>query len=431
MFCDFTPDTGAARIRRMFSLSGHLFVVVGNRVAEVLSNGTYSMYAGTVIDDGLPAIIAGNPDELFIESGRNGYVIRSAALNPIVDPAFPTGRARGAGMIGGYFVTGIDGTQQFAISDINNGLTWPGDESSAEDKPDFISMVGVLNQELWPFGDQTIQVFDNTGDLDFPLEPRLDVSVELGIWAPYSLTNVGGSWYFVAGSERGVSVVVRMSGYQPARVSDHSTENTLRSLSNPSDWVGWTYEENGHAFYVIYSPSADRTLCYDASVDKWHERTWLNPATGEEEAHRGYCAAQAFGKILVGDRADGKIYEQSMDLLNDGSATQLIRRTRISPCIDEELLGITHDNFVLDGNMGIGTGGTSNTDPQAVLQFSNDGGKTWSNEKWRGFGRQGQYGRRAIWRRLGYARRRVYKLVVTDAVDWAISGCYVNMRLGK
>ena len=55
-----------------------------------------------------------------------------------------------------------------------------------------------------------------------------------------------------------------------------------------------------------------------------------------------------------------------------------------------------------------------------MLRWSNDGGSTWSNEHWVGIGQQGKYKNRAIWRRLGQARDRVFEVVVTDPVKMVI-----------
>lgn len=437
LFCD--PNIGPATARALYSLSGHLYAVVDSEFMEIFSNGTKIVY-GAVTDDGLPAHIAGNPDQLFIVSGGNGYIAQLGALTQIADPGFPTGSAVGAAMVDQYFTTALRGTQFFQLSDLGDGTSWdPAKKAAAEASPDFILMIGGLGPEIWPFGSQTIEVFDDTGDLDFPFQARQDVVVTTGLWAPESLRQVAGQWYFMAAEtgengQTGHGIVARMSGYQVAKVSDQSVDNAVRLMTRSDDAIGFTYQENGHVFYGLYFPTADKTWVFDVSTGHWHRRTWLDPATGIEHAWRTSCVVSAFDKVIIGDRIDGKLYEQSLSYLDDGSG-QLIRRTRIAPCITDELWNIVHANFTVDGNMGIGLDGVSNPDdptydPQMMLTWSDVGGAegTYGNEHWRGFGKIGERKRRAIWRRLGYARRRVYKSVVTAPVDWAISGCYVNMR---
>ena len=58
--------------------------------------------------------------------------------------------------------------------------------------------------------------------------------------------------------------------------------------------------------------------------------------------------------------------------------------------------------------------------PQAMLRWSNDGGSTWSSEHWTSIGKMGRYTNRAIWRRLGWSRDRIFEVVVSDPVKAVI-----------
>jgi hypothetical protein len=66
--------------------------------------------------------------------------------------------------------------------------------------------------------------------------------------------------------------------------------------------------------------------------------------------------------------------------------------------------------------------------PQVMLRYSNDGGFTWSNEYWVSIGLVGNTKNRAIWRRLGQARDRVWEITFTDPVQSDIIGatCYAQ-----
>lgn len=66
------------------------------------------------------------------------------------------------------------------------------------------------------------------------------------------------------------------------------------------------------------------------------------------------------------------------------------------------------------------------TNPQVMLRWSNDGGRTWGPEHWRNAGKQGEYGKRVRWNRQGVGRRRVYEVVLTDPIQWRIVGAYLN-----
>ena len=84
-----------------------------------------------------------------------------------------------------------------------------------------------------------------------------------------------------------------------------------------------------------------------------------------------------------------------------------------------------HHSLQLDLETGGGLNTGQGSDPQVMLRWSDDGGHTWSNEHWVSVGKIGQYGHRAIWRRLGMTtklRDRVYEVSMTDPVKTAIVG---------
>ena len=79
-----------------------------------------------------------------------------------------------------------------------------------------------------------------------------------------------------------------------------------------------------------------------------------------------------------------------------------------------------------------GTGDISGqgSNPMAMLQYSDDGGHTWSSETWRSAGKIGKYGWRAVWNRLGASRQRYYKLTVNDPVKWVVTGANLEVQVG-
>jgi len=66
-----------------------------------------------------------------------------------------------------------------------------------------------------------------------------------------------------------------------------------------------------------------------------------------------------------------------------------------------------------------------------MLRWSSDGGSTWSNEHWTGIGQQGKYRNRAMWRRLGYARDRIFEVVVTDPIKAVIVSANLKAEEGE
>jgi len=74
---------------------------------------------------------------------------------------------------------------------------------------------------------------------------------------------------------------------------------------------------------------------------------------------------------------------------------------------------------------------TIGANPQAMLRWSSDGGSTWSNEHWAEIGKVGKYKNRIIWRRLGWARDRIYEVVVTDPINAVIVSANLKASAGE
>ena len=77
-----------------------------------------------------------------------------------------------------------------------------------------------------------------------------------------------------------------------------------------------------------------------------------------------------------------------------------------------------------------GEPGAESVDPQVMLQWSDDAGQTWSHEYWVSAGRLGYYKWRAIWRRLGRARQRTWRVVMMDAIPWHLLNASVSVEKG-
>jgi hypothetical protein len=126
----------------------------------------------------------------------------------------------------------------------------------------------------------------------------------------------------------------------------------------------------------------------------------------------------------VGDRDNQNIYELSLDVYTDNG--QVVRRVRTGPHIHSDRKRLYFKEIEIDIERGVGLDGIVDSginpegslgkDPQAFLQWSDDGGRTWSNEYWGSLGKIGEYKDRLHWHRLGMSRDRVFRLTISDPV---------------
>jgi hypothetical protein len=244
------------------------------------------------------------------------------------------------------------------------------------------------------------------------------------------MARMGNSFAYVSKNNRGEAMIVRMNGYFPERISTHAVETTLVN-QNVSDALAWTYQLEGHEVYVVTFPSVGEnglTWAYDNTTGLWHK--WLYRNTRNEfERHRGNCCAFFNQQVLVGDYENGKIYQVAREFYTDDGAP--IRRIRRAPHITSDLQRQYFHELQIQFQPGVGLSSGQGQNPQAMLRWSNDGGSTWSNEYWTSIGAQGKYQNRAIWRRLGWSRDKVFEVSITDPVKAVIISANLKAEAGE
>jgi len=282
---------------------------------------------------------------------------------------------------------------------------------------------------VWLFGTSSVEVWYNAGTVGFPLERIQGAFNEIGCAAAYSIAKLDNGLFWLGSDARGQGIVYRANGYTGTRVSTHAVEWQIQQYGNISDAIGYTYQQDGHSFYVLIFPSANATWVYDVATDNWHERASFSG--GEFKRHRSNCQMFFNNEIIVGDYNDSRIYAFDLDKYSDDTAVQKwLRSWRALPPDANNLTRTAQHTLQLICESGVGLNDGQGSDPQVMLRWSDDGGHTWSNEHWTSMGKIGVYGARAIWRRLGMTtklRDRVYEVSGTDPVKIAILGAELNL----
>jgi hypothetical protein len=403
---------------------GQLFAVAGVGFYEVSSSGLVTL-RGTVATSTAPGTISTNGDQggqVFVTSGRSGYLYD---LDTRVFSTVLPSMADSGAFLDGYFLALDAATSTLYISGLNDGSTWdPLDKAQRSTASDPWGGMLVSDRQVHLFGANTTESWYNDGNPDFPFTPVQGSLIRDGIAAPSSsVALVDNTRIWLTANSEGSGVVKRAAGYVPQRISTHAIEHALQSYAVTSDAEAWTYQEDGHAFYVLNFPTAKATWVYDATTPNWHERGWWNTALMRFDCSRARCHVYAFNKHLVADRLTGGIYHQDLRYGQDFGETQL-RRLRQGPHLTANHKMLFYPEVRLIMESGVGTAAVP--DPQVMLQWSDDGGHTWSPERWVSAGRKGEYGRVPTWRRCGASRDRVYRVIVSDAVPYRL----LEMQVG-
>lgn len=410
-------------VRGLWKLGDYGYVVSGTTLYRM--DTSWNLTALGTVAGTNPVSMADNGTQLFIAAGKPSYIYDTTTnvFGTITDPDFPG--ANTVGFLDGYFVFSEPNSDRIWVTELYEGYNIDALAfASAEGSPDGVVGLIVSHREVWVMGTNSTEVWYNAANPTFPLERIQGAFNELGCVAPYSIAKMDNSVFWLGQDARGQGVVYRAVGYIGQRVSTHAVEWQIQQYSDMSDAVAFTYQQDGHLFYVLNFPTANTTWVYDAATQVWHERAgFLN---GEFTRHRANCQMSFNNKIVVGDYENGKIYGLDLEIYADASQPQKwLRSWRALPTGQNNLARTTQHAMQLDCETGVGLNNGQGEDPQVMLRWSDDGGHTWSNEHWKSMGKIGRFGYRTIWRRLGMTlkiRDRVYEVSGTDPIKIAIVG---------
>jgi len=470
--------------RQMFIAAGNHGYIYNSTYQEVAFNttNTSTTVSGgdtTYLYPGQPVSGAGIPTGATVASVTNSttFVLSAAAtatntgttltFTPfLTELTTPFAGAVGCGFLDGWFVFNQPNSQIFWVMDSTGTTIDPLYFASAEGSPDNLVTLIVDHREIWLFGTNSVEVWYNAGLPDFPMARIQGAFNEIGCLAPYSVAKLDNGLFWLGTDQRGNGIVYRSKGYSGERVSTHAVEWQIQQYANLSDAVGYTYQQDGHSFYVLNFPTANTTWVYDVATGAWHERAgWENDTYTRT---RGCCQMNYSNEIVIGDYRTGELFAYDLNVYTEaGSRQKWLRSWRALPTGQNDLNRTAQHSLQLDCEAGVGLSGysqeevndiiyiydrahdyildragsalkirdyaqytiTVGANPQVMLRWSDDGGHTWSNEHWKSMGQIGQTGYRTIWRRLGMTlklRDRVYEISGTDPVKIAIMGAELH-----
>jgi hypothetical protein len=299
-------------------------------------------------------------------------------------------------------IASVKGTGQFRISSLNDAFTWdPLDYGTAEGDMDSLQKILVSHRELWAYGTATTEIYYNSGAADFPYARASGGFLEYGIGAPASAAICDNMPHWLSDTRQ----VLQAQQYQPQIISTRKLDRILAGFTTVSDAVGWSQVFQGHAFYLLVFPTEKRTFVYDTSTGVWHERSTYDDTEGEHDAYLGRCYAYFNSKHYVGGLANPIVYEMS-DAYRDDDGVLIRRRVDSAEIQDTQSRRLlSHAELELEFEQGA----TNATDIGHMLEWSDDGGSTWSNQRVVEAGDIGGYDDPVVFRRLGKSKNRIYR----------------------
>ncbi len=396
-------------VRAGIEVGGALYVVAGTRAYKIATNQTVTLLGSMNISETAHVKMSRNrrssPDVMISCDGL-AYNIRADVLSQISDGDLLAPLDHD--FMDGYF--GIVTAQgKWQIGALDDATAWDAlDYARADGDPDAAVAMSAMQGQFLVMGEKTIEPWQNTGAADFPFE-RVTV-IDKGCLAAGSVQRLEQSVAWVADDR---SVRMMGAGYAAKKVSTTEVERAIENLTDRSIIKSATWTRDGHIFYSLTAPGY-WTWCYDVSTDRWHKRQ----SYGRPDWR--VSTVTAFdGKLIAGDAETGTLYEMSPAFYDEAGEPHVLEV--ITPPIHAFPYRLRHNRLFIDLERGVGTGQGDDQDitPELMVDWSDDGGNTFGNERTVAIGEQGQRMVRVGLLRLGLPRGdngRVYRFRISAKV---------------
>jgi len=420
-------STGNGPCRGAFEHLEVLYQVSGENLYSIDTSGARTNLGS--IPGSAKCIFDGIGESVIIVTEGNVYEWNGTTLTEITDADLesPNSCAHLNNQIlydgdGGRFVTsnvGAAGT----ISGLNYG--------TAESYADDLVRVFVYDKLAWMMGDKTLEPWESTGTGNPPFSPILGAIIQVGLAALHSVAKNDNGFYFLGDDRR----IYFLQGAQEQNVTPINVANVIEGFATIDDAEGNTFQFQGQNFYVITFPAEGRTFCFNESVGI--ENGWFDLSSGTSETERYIASSFIYfnRKNYVTDATNGNIYELDKDTFDEFG--EEILRIRETGTFSGESIGkpgkeITLNRLELIMETGVGTSSQDEDDegPFVMMQFSDDGGRTWSTEDWANVGRAGDSIWKVEWHDQGSFLRRIFRFKMSDPVYWCIHSAAADIEVG-
>ena len=344
---------------------------------------------------GATATVVCSPPNAFVSAGFNGPLQQ-------ITTTWPEGGASSVTYLDGYFVfTSQTDPTQFFITELADPTTIDAlDFASLDAFPDATLKVETLGTDLWFAGTAGWEIWYDAGNADFPLRRRPNGIIKRPIGRMKSIAQGNEQLFWWSFDNRVYATV----GYQEKRISTHAIEAVIMA-AGADIRQAYCYVHLGHIFYVMNLPN--ETLVYDVVGDVWHNRSSGADGTGP---WRPACAAQTVGQPFMGDSGTpGRLLLADRNVSTDAGVA--VKRQVVLP----PLYAGTRRGFCARLEVEMEVGG-ANTPGDILLEWSDDGGITYTGSRTMNAGTASQTRKRVYTTRLGSFRDRVFRLTSQHAL---------------
>jgi hypothetical protein len=378
---------------------------VAGGTATVLASGNINSSSGSVS-------MAQNPTQVCLVDGANGAFVQ------ITSAGFPNG-ATTVTFCNGFFICEMPGTNQFFVSNYNDGSIWNAlSFAAASQYTDGIICTDQLGGLLIPFSSTHLEFWQNAGQTTEPFTYIQGTATEYGLAATFSRVHLADSLCFLTQTKEGGLQFGKISQYQVKVISTPDIDKIVQSLSVTADCVGLAYQVGEAKFAQFTFPTAGRSFLYNAANDMWSE-SQSGITSGYAARHIGQYAAVYNGQSLLSDYNGPNLYRADVGTFTDNGNT--IVREVITRCALNNQNVFRSSQIYMDMEVGVGVSSGQGVNPVVAMSIARDS-RDFGPEQIISLGATGQYSKRVVRRRNGRGRFLHMRLRMTDPVKFVISG---------
>lgn len=399
-------------VRCLLPLDDKIVAVIGRQVYHYDRFGAATLLTGGVPTDG--DVYARRNGRVPVQVGlvSDGFygVLDGATVTQIYDPDLPPPLC--IAFLDGYGA--LPNRRSYMLTGFQDFTTIDAlDEGTSESDPDDLIFMHELDRELVKFSQGSTEWDQDTGDADFPMTRSAARGFGL-LGAGGSVAHVqmpeGATLFFVSPDH----CVRMLNGYGSTVVSSAEIEKLICDLDEAGradELKAAAWAHAGRFFYVLSCD--DWSRCYDAKGQGWHDRkSYLS------DRWRVGPIVKFDGKTICGDVGSGQLY-QMKESARDEAGEPLIMEIICAPIHATPNSGRINAIYI-DAASGVGLNSAEpqNLDPEMLVDWSKDGGKTFSPARRIPMGRLGKEARRLPpIRRLGRFGSKGLTLRIRIAAD--------------
>lgn len=163
----------------------------------------------------------------------------------------------------------------WALSDPNNGLSWPDDaqhRGSLQTKADkvvaCVRFPGRGNT-LLVFGTTVAEPWQDVGAQLFPYQRNQTTNLDYGCINPATIASNENIVCWLGANEKSGPAIMYTNGGDIKRISTDGIDFKLATLTNPTNCYAFMFRQDGHVLFVVTWPTDNLSYVYDFNTEKF------------------------------------------------------------------------------------------------------------------------------------------------------------------